>query len=169
MRKGPIPVVIFGFSLRFLKTLAVSQNSVAFLSDRIHRTIVNDDPTTICGVAGRALEELCDNLSWRLQVSVRRQPQDKYSLGDLWPGVRKSLKKTSLAEITERVENLLFLRNAAGAHFNEWAETLSLKEATSFAMSVVELLDGTFCRQCSTWVSQRNEGKMSCTCGNLSL
>jgi recombinational DNA repair ATPase RecF len=147
----------------------VSQNSVAFLSDRIRRTIENDEPTTICGVAGRALEELCDNLSWRLQVSVRRQPQDRYSLGDLWPGVRKSLKKTSLAEITERVENLLFLRNAAGAHFNEWAETLSLKEATSFAMSVVELLEGTFCRQCSAWVSQRNEGKTSCPCGSLNL
>jgi hypothetical protein len=147
----------------------LARQSAAFLAEKVTQALEDDDPASICGVAGRALEELCDNLSWRLRVSVQRQPQDKYTLGDLWPGVRKALKRTSIDDTAERVGNSIYLRNVVGAHFNEWAQSLSLAEATTFATAVVGLLDATFCRSCGSWVSLHRATNLSCTCGALKL
>jgi ABC-type branched-subunit amino acid transport system ATPase component len=143
--------------------------AAAFLADRVKRALDDDDPATICGVAGRALEELCDNLSWRLRVSVQRQPQDKYTLGDLWPGVRKALRRTSADDAAERVGGTVYLRNVAGAHFNEWAQSLSLTEATAFGSAVIKLLEATFCRSCGSWVSLGKGTNAACVCGTLKV
>lgn len=143
--------------------------AAAFLADRVNRALDDDDPATICGVAGRALEELCDNLSWRLRVSVQRQHQDKYTLGDLWPGVRKALRRTSADDAAERVGGTAYLRNVAGAHFNEWAQSLSLTEATAFGSAVIDLVEATFCRSCGSWVSLGKGANAACQCGTLEV
>ena len=96
------------------------------------------DPAGICSSAGRLLEQACDHLSWRLGTSVVRRVGDKYTLGDLWPGVSKACRKTSLGPVCNRVDELYALRNLAGAHYNQWAEALSLDEAERFGAAVLE-------------------------------
>lgn len=142
-----------------------------FPGDRVKRAIGNDDPVTICGIAGRSLEELCDNLSWRLHTSVERKAEDKYTLGDLWPGVRKALRKTVADGPADQINDSMYLRNIAGAHYNDWASVLSLAEATEFAEAVVQLIDRTFCPNCGSWiVLAKSPGtKASCTCGAKKL
>lgn len=79
------------------------------------------EPSALVGVSGRTLEQLCDRLSITLGTSVTRRREDKYTLGDLWPGVLKTLRKANLEDLTraaETVDMYLALRNIAGAHYN---------------------------------------------------
>lgn len=48
---------------------------------------------SICAQAGLLLERICNILSYNLPISVTRKVGDKYTLGDLWPGVSKILRK----------------------------------------------------------------------------
>jgi recombinational DNA repair ATPase RecF len=139
------------------------------LAGKVQQAMDNADPSTICGVAGHALEEACDNLSWRLRCTIQRRQEDRYTLADLWPGVRKAMKNSSVSPVTERIESMIFLRNTTGAHFNEWAQSLSLNEALDFGQSIIDFLAQTWCASCGTWV--RSDGKMpaSCNCGSLTI
>ena len=110
----------------------------------------------ICAVAGLVLEEACQELSWRILISVLRRRGDRYSLGDLWPGIRKILSKTSAASAAGRVDQWWHLRNLVGAHYNEWSVNLSLHEAKPFGESGGDLVEATRCPDCGEWlVSER--------------
>lgn len=141
------------------------------LADRIRDAVSDGDPSTICAVSGRVLEEALENLSGRLRVSIQRRPDDRYTIGDLWGGVQKALKKTVAAVAADEVSETLLLRNLAGAHYNEWAESLSYAEAERFAQAVANFVDATRCPICTSWVSVASPPSKSigCSCGNLTL
>lgn len=134
----------------------------------LRRALEDADPGTICSAAGRLLEQISDSLSWRLGVSVTRRAGDRYSLGDLWPPVRKRLSKSAATPEAQAVDRVYQLRNLVGAHYNEWAQSLSLSEADEFGAAVLDLFGAVRCSDCNDWI--RGTGPIaSCPGGHLSV
>ena len=132
-------------------TLAVTKQST---QDQLINSIENGNPQSICSGAGYMLDALSNVLSSSLPISVERKRGDKYTLGDLWPGIHKVLKKTSIWKTSEDIDRLMHLRNLAGAHFNEWAQTLSREEAVEFGLAVLILNDDVHCSECNYTVQR---------------
>lgn len=125
------------------------------------------DPVAICAMAGVLLEQIADRLSWTIGTSVPRRRGDRYTLGDLWPGVLKKLRKTDAQAEAEAAEASAMLRNLVGAHFNEWAHSISLQEATHFGEVVDRLLQRAFCQRCGSWLvpGSPSASSWACPCG----
>jgi len=104
-----------------------------------------------------------------LEVSVVRRKEDKYTLGDLWPGVCKKLKKTTAKNESADVERWIHLRNLVGAHFNEWAQSLAITDAEQFALATLSLFWKVFCQQCKTWIEPAGRDTWQCRCGMATL
>jgi recombinational DNA repair ATPase RecF len=124
----------------------------------------------ISAAAGRLLEQISDTLSWTFPISVTRRNGDRYTLADLWPPVSKKLKTTGAASVAEEVDRWLHLRNLMGAHYNDWAESLSQSDADSFAKSIFALYSAVHCDSCGQWV--RNNGYstvFTCRCGKTAV
>ncbi len=136
------------------------------LTSNLELQLRSGDPGTICGTAGRLLEQASDQLSSRLGTSVTRRPGDKYTLGDLWPGVAKALKRTSVSSLCAQIDTLYSLRNLAGAHYNQWAESLSLSEAEEFGEAVLAFARATWCSDCHEWIG-RYDKIIRCPGGHL--
>ncbi|NJK95929.1 MAG: AAA family ATPase [Bacteroidales bacterium] len=138
------------------------------IEDSLIHAIENCDLISICSNSGLLLENMCDGLSKSLNTSIHRKKDDKYSLGDLWPGISKLLKKTELKDKIETVEKWLHLRNLIGAHYNEWALALSLEESKNFGLSVKELFNSIKCTKCSNWLINSSDLIFySCKCGKI--
>ena len=126
----------------------VDVSSTAHLTELVRNRASS---ATLSGAAGRMLEEFCDSMSVALEVSVTRRRGDRYTLGDLWPGVRKALNKSRIEEISESVEDVhrfMELRNIVGAHYNEWADSVATQEAVDFANAVIRLWNSCHCQTC---------------------
>lgn len=125
----------------------------------------------ICSQAGLLLEEVCDKLSSILPTSIIRKKGDKYTLGDLWPGIYKTLKKTNMKVVVDEVDKWLHLRNLVGAHYNEWARSLSLQEAQLFAEAVLHIFWEVRCNKCFRWIEPLgSQGKhWACRCKKLNV
>lgn len=91
----------------------------------------------ICASAGYLLEYMCEKLSVILGSSIKRRPGDRYTIGDLWPSIYKDLKKTPAKDIFTNLNDLVYLRNMVGSHYNEWSLMLSRSEANDFADAVL--------------------------------
>lgn len=140
------------------------------IEESLQIAIGNNDLYGICSQSGLLLEQICDGISKNLNTTIQRRKDDKYTLGDLWPGIVKDFKKTSLREQVEAVEKWLHLRNLIGAHYNEWALSLSLEESKSFGHSVTGLLDLVKCKKCSSWLLNSTEFNFfSCKCGAIQI
>lgn len=89
------------------------------LRDLEHLMAIDASPVLIAGLAGRALESLCDHLSTLLPIQTRRRVGDQYTIGDLWDPIKEYLRASgdpglsSLAELLPRTQ---FLRNKLSAH-----------------------------------------------------
>lgn len=132
----------------------------------LRRALEGSEPGEIALQAGRLLEQISEVLSWTLRVSVVRREDDKYTLGDLWPPVKKVLSRTEAADAAEEVDRYLHLRNLLGAHPNRWAESASLSETHRFGEGVLGLLAYVWCEQCGRWV-ERSPARETwvCRCG----
>ena len=73
----------------------------------------------ICASAGYLLEYMCEKLSCILSTSIKRKYGDRYTIGDLWPGIYKELKKSLAKNDFSEINDLLYLRNMVGSHYNE--------------------------------------------------
>jgi recombinational DNA repair ATPase RecF len=140
---------------------------------QLRRVLDDAPPDVLCPYVGRALEELADELSISMRTSVRRTPGDRYTLEDLWPKVRETLASCkasdTLPTVTQKVDANYILRNMYGAHYNEWAQSVSQAEAREFAELVVELWDETHCGECSkplTLVSNSNKSDIDWSCNH---
>lgn len=140
------------------------------LGHNLDISMESGDLVNTCSLAGLILEEICDTLSMNFNTSIQRKKDDKYTIGDLWTGLAKQLKKSEIKEQIEEVETWLHLRNIIGAHFNEWALTLSLEEAKQFGKSVKKLLVSVKCEKCKSWLTTSPAFSFySCKCGELRL
>ena len=127
------------------------------------------DVETSCALCGLLLEAVCQRMSWVLCTSVTRRKDDKYTLGDLWPGVAKKLKKTNAAQCGEEVDKWIHLRNLVGAHYNEWAQSLSMSDAEGFCKAVCALYKAVFCKACYSWVEEKTNDDFVCRCGSVQV
>jgi hypothetical protein len=138
------------------------------IDDSLKEALQEKNLLNICANSGLLLEELSDALSKSLSTLIHRKRDDKYTLADLLPGIMKQLKKTTLKNQVETIEQWIHLRNLIGAHFNEWALALSLDEARQFGESVIKLFEEVKCKKCSSWISNNAELNFySCKCGTI--
>jgi hypothetical protein len=136
--------------------------------DRLKEALMGGDVIAICSHAGLLVESIADRLSWSLPTSVTRRFGDRYTLGELWPGVVKTLRKTSIAPQADATDRWVYLRNIAGAHYNEWAKSLSLEEARQFGFSVQTLYNSIRCSGCRRFVERAGSAsRWECRCGKL--
>lgn len=137
--------------------------------DTLKQAISTNNIRIMASMSGLFLEKICQELSISLNCSIERKAGDKYTIGDLWPSIKKSLKKTSLNPIVERIDKLLCIRNLLGCHYNEWAESFADEEVQLFAESVQELYDKTYCSNCNNWIiKSRSKGILfECQCRHL--
>ncbi|MFB8040613.1 AAA family ATPase [Streptomyces hydrogenans] len=135
----------------------------------LESSMKGSDPFAVCGIAGRLLEQICDRLSWTIPISVKRKREDAYTLADMWPGIKKELKNTNCAEIVTQVDRWSHLRNAVGAHYNEWAESVTWTEAEAFGKAVLAFYSQAHCASCGQWVERSGSRNYSCRCGTVTV
>lgn len=143
-----------------IEVVGASRTRAISLRDAIDRA---DESMTASGT-GLLLEEITQEISWRLGTSVTRREGDRYTLGDLWPGVAKSLRATRLVETLSGINLRLDVRNLIGAHYNEWADSISWSDVRLLAEDVMELYTATHCSQCDDWI-RKDGARLACRCG----
>lgn len=136
-------------------------NTVTSLQNALGRS----DPLATASATGLLLEQICQELSWRVRASVVRRREDRYTLSDLWGGVAKTLRKSEASSIVNDIDKLLSLRNLLGAHYNEWAASISWRDVETLGLSAISLHEAVHCKDCSTWIESQATGKTECRCG----
>lgn len=148
----------------------ILKNATPNLDDLLEHEIEKGQVQFVSSQTGIFLEQICNELSFSLPISVKRRYEDKYTLGDLWSGVYKVLRKTNIKEHADKVEKYLHLRNLIGAHYNSWAYSLSNSEINEFGNSAIQLYREVFCKSCNTWIKNINDEKLwQCKCKKLKI
>lgn len=125
------------------------------------------DRFTIAASAGLLIETLSDFMSVNLGLPLPRRLDQRYTIGEMWPAISKSLQNSSIGPRISVINGQVHLRNLA-AHYNEWASNLSLDEALDFGTATLALWDSVFCPQCRSYLG-RKDGQLRCSCGSLSV
>lgn len=137
----------------------------------LKEAIATNNKQIIASQAGLFMEFICQKLSTSLPISVKRTPDDKYTIGDLWPGIISVFK--GVAEMKAFLDELnreVMARNMIGCHSNEWAQGMSDCEVLSFAKRVQEFYERAYCPECNTWITTRTcSGKYIAECRCRSL
>lgn len=126
--------------------------SINNFDEKLLAAVENGSTADICASAGYLLEYMCEKLSCILSTSIKRKYGDKYTIGDLWPGIYKELKKSSAKEVFSELNDLFYLRNMVGSHYNEWSLSLSRSEANDFAEAVLDAYFHVCCKKCGRWI-----------------
>lgn len=135
------------------------------IDNPLYVAIKTNNIQLIASQSGLLFEKICQNLSIELGTSIQRKKNDQYTIGDLWPGIIKYFKKSDLNNITIEIDKLLHIRNLLGAHYNEWAISLSNEEVLRFANCVNQFYLKTFCEDCHNWINKSDR----CICGKLKM
>lgn len=138
------------------------------VSDSLRSAMLANDARQTAAGAGMLLEQMCHELSWRLRISVQRKENDRYTLGDLWPGIRKALARTPVCAEVEQIDLRVDLRNSVGAHFNDWADDVPWSDVETLGINTLSLFERVNCSACADWVAAGPSG-MRCRCGALTL
>ena len=125
-------------------------------------------------VAGRLLENLLQELRYSLRLAVEARRDDRYTIGDVWPGFisrcRKKIKGlwSEIEAICTPLGETVVIRNWE-THSNELAKELSRVEAMRFIDGVMLLYPKVFCQRCSSFVGicDTPQGAASCRKGCL--
>lgn len=150
----------------------IAEANYSSVDDTLKQAIETKNIRIMASMSGLFLEKICQNLSISLHCRIERKVGDRYTLGDLWPSVKKSLKKTSLNSTIEKIDKLLCIRNLLGAHYNQWAEAFDDSEVLGFAEAVQQLYEGTYCNRCNNWIEKPRSKEVKnvqyeCPCRNI--
>ncbi|CPU60637.1 recombination protein F [Mycobacteroides abscessus] len=126
------------------------------------------DERMVASGTGLLLEEISQELSWRLGVSIQRREGDRYTLGDLWPAIAKALKTSAIKPVVAEIDLRLDIRNLLGAHYNDWADGISWSDIRQLGQDVLTVYDSAFCSACSSWVT-KSGARVACQCGATAL
>lgn len=132
----------------------------------VHAGLDQHDERMTAAAIGILLEEICQELSWRLQISIHRRQGDRYSLGDLWPGVAKAVRAIGLGGTVDRINQRSEIRNLLGGHFNDYADSIAWSDVRLLAEDVLALHEAVHCASCGEWIS-RGGDTVKCRCGSL--
>ena len=137
----------------------------------LKEALATNNKQIIASQSGLFLEKICQKLSVALPSSVKRTPNDKYTIGDLWPSIYKTLKPPiELKNLLDEIDRELMVRNMMGCHANEWSQSMSDEEVKSFAKNVLAIYKKTYCTSCHTWITTKTcSGKLvaECRCREL--
>lgn len=125
--------------------------------DKLKNAMLHGSVSDICAAAGYVLEYMCNQLSYILKVSVQRKQGDHYTIGDLWPGVFKIMRKTKAQAVFTELNDLVFLRNVVGSHYNEWSLSLSKREALDFAEAVLNSYYCVCSESTGKWITTKDD------------
>jgi hypothetical protein len=133
-------------------------------------TVVEEggEASVLCSAAGLLLEELCQEMSWRLPVKLARNRHDRYMLGELWPLVAARLTELGAQKQVADVDRFSKLRNLVGAHHTEAGQMVSDAEAADYAVAAIVLWDAVNCPDCHGWLSRKG-ASWACGCGKTAL
>lgn len=134
--------------------------------DTVRAGLEQHDERMTAAAVGILLEEICQELSWRLEASVQRRQGDRYSLGDLWPGIAKKLSPFGLKNTIDGINQRMEVRNLLGGHFNEYADSIAWSDVTALADDVLNLYQSVHCSHCDDW-AMKDGSSISCKCGAL--
>lgn len=131
----------------------------------------NIDIEKIASSVSMMFEEICYYLSLNMEISVIRKKDDKYTMGDIWPGILKKLKNTEIDGIANDLNNFIMYRNILGAHFNEWAMGIARNDIIQYANLVEKLFHAMYCEKCGNWIQKSNttDCLYTCKCANIKL
>lgn len=137
----------------------------------LKNAIATNDKQIIASQAGLFMEFICQKLSTALPISVKRTPDDKYTIGELWPGINAVFKGVpEMKSFLDELNREVMTRNMIGCHANEWALGMSDSEVLSFAKRVQCFYERSYCPECNTWITTRTcSGKLvaECRCRKL--
>lgn len=132
--------------------------------DTVRAGLEQHDERMTAAAVGILLEEICQELSWRLGTSISRRQGDRYTLGDLWPGVAKSIRRLGLDDRVNSVNQRLEIRNLLGGHFNDFADSIPWSDIRLLADDVLAIYEAMYCDACQDWVTKAGDGH-ACRCG----
>jgi hypothetical protein len=138
------------------------------------RQLNNIDIHLLVPIAGRLLESILQQLRYSLQLAIPAKPDERYTLGDLFPKFKSDCGKkhktlwNSIKELCDNLSNTWGIRNW-DTHANEWAKDLSQEECKQFVEPVIELYKFIFCSSCRSFIHLGNipAGIISCKKGCL--
>jgi len=118
-------------------------------------------PQSAVADTGRDFEKLLSTMRFNLGLSVPARAEDQYTIGDLYDPFFSWFKKHSvdhptlnfdgdMLNLKAELDNYWRLRNWAGAHYNEWGQTLSSAEAKAFIDLVERLHELLQCPACGS-------------------
>lgn len=147
----------------------IQEKNLSSKDDTLKKAIETGNIRIMASISGLFLEKICQELSMSLKCRIERKEGDRYTIGDLWPSLRKALKKTPLEKIIAEIDKSLCIRNLLGSHYNKWAESFSDEEVIGFATAVQELYEKTFCGKCCNWIatSRSKSVDYECPCRHL--
>jgi hypothetical protein len=131
--------------------------------DTVQAGLEQHDERMTAAAVGILLEEICQELSWRLESSVHRRQGDRYTLGDLWPGIAKLLRPLGLGNAVDGINQRLEIRNLLGGHFNDFADSISWSDIQLLAEDVLTVYDVVHCDICGEWIA-KNGKEYKCRC-----
>jgi ribosomal protein L23 len=125
-------------------------------------------------IAGRLLEHMLQELRYSLQLAVQARPDERYTIGDLWPTFYSTVKKRywslweAMEVICRELNDTVVLRNWE-THGDEWAKELSKAEAMQFIEPVIAVYEKVYCQRCTMFVQACDvpRGGVSCKRGCL--
>lgn len=131
-------------------------------------------PDELAVRAGRLMEELLQNLCEEMRISIPFRKSGRYELGVLWPPFYKEAKNhkgffAKAQRVCETIDGSYWVRNEAGAHFNESPAPVQPAEAKAFAQAAVELTDLVKCKTCGRFIQvvEAPKDNWVCRCGCL--
>jgi len=146
---------IRGWSLEAGPALA---DHVPGTSQLEHALATTGDVETLAVMTRPVLEAFFKEGSANFGVKLPYEASD-LGFGDYWDGLRPKLERLSSAgripdvrAILGRLGDPLFLRNALGAHSNDWALVVSLKQAQLEARAALDLIGALTCSACAAMV-----------------
>jgi hypothetical protein len=139
-----------------------------WLRELLSRKESLQDRFQIASSAGLLLESLCDHITIGLSIVLPRRLDQRYTLGEMWPGVLARLRDSTAVSEAESINRMLHMRNMVGAHYTDWAQNISLDEAEDFADRCLSLWGKVYCRNCINFISVRRK-RLRCPCGSVDI
>lgn len=126
----------------------------------------------ICSYSGIALEYILEEISFITKLKMSRERNNHYFIKDYIDALKDQV--LNFNPLINRIKDTLPIRNLVGAHYHEWAQSLSHLEAKEFGREVLAFYDSLFCRTCNSWVKfdkiliRKNYEITAEICANLS-
>ena len=109
-----------------------------------------------------------------MRLAVQARHDERYTIGDLWPTFRSTVKKRykSLWEavqvVCDELNDTVVLRNWE-THGDDWGKDLSRAKAMQFVEPVLSLYESVYCPGCGMFIQACDvpQGGLSCKRGCL--